>query len=114
MLFYSTEDFFEKCRTAKVLSREEECQKAAQMKQGDAYARQSIIESYLPMTASHIRRVSVPYRTLGMVLYCCQALEKAVDTFDFLQESESFAHRLSWHLRNATAKYMAEHRCAED
>ena len=41
-----------------------------------------------------------------MIVYCQQALEKAVDNFDFFQESESFAHRLSWYLRQVATKYI--------
>lgn len=114
MLFYSTEDFFEKCGNCHVLNREEECQKALQMKNGDLHARKCLTESYYPMVASHIRRLPAQNQSLGMIVSCCQALERAVDSFDFLQNSESFSHRLSWYLRNATAKYIAERRCTDD
>ena len=112
MVFYSMEVFFERCRDFCILSREEECHTARLMKAGDPQARQQLLESYLPMVAAHIRRMPGEHQTLGMLHYCCQALEKAVDSFDFLQDSETFTHRLSWHLRNASARYIAERRCA--
>lgn len=31
-------------------------------------------------------------------------------SFDFLQDSETFAHRLSWHLRQAVIKYIVDSR----
>ena len=36
------------------------------------------------------------------------ALEQAVDHFDFAQSSETFTHRLSWYLRQATTKRIAQ------
>ena len=108
MVFYSKEDFFEKCDTFQILNREEERHCAQQWKGGVIHARQELLESYLPMVAAHVRRLPEHLRTLGMIIYCCQALEKAVDAFDFLQDSESFSHRLSWYLRNASVRYVAD------
>ena len=76
------------------------------MKAGDIFAREKLIESYIPMVANHIKRMSLHMQHLGLVIYCLQALEKAVDSFDFLQENEPFSHRLSWWLREATTKYI--------
>ncbi|MCF2681828.1 hypothetical protein [Faecalicatena contorta] len=45
-------------------------------------------------------------QSLGLVLYCLQALEKAVDHFDFLQDSEPFSHRLNWYIRQAVTSYI--------
>ena len=39
---------------------------------------------------------------------CCAAVEKAVDGFDFLQDSERFGHRLNWALRQMVTAYIAE------
>lgn len=111
MVFYSKEDFFEKCGSFHILSREEE-RRCAQLWQGGAvHVRQELVESYLPMVAGHVRRLPAHLQTLGMIIYCCQALEKAVDAFDFLQDSETFSHRLSWYLRNATTRYVADRHC---
>lgn len=109
MIFISIEDFYEKAASCRILTRPEEIEYAKRMAQGDADARERIIESYLPMTASHVKRAKPEMQTLSMALYCVNALEKAVDSFNFLQESETFAHRLSWYLRNAAVKYIAEH-----
>lgn len=108
MIYISIDDFYEKARSFSKMSRQEEIECARQMKQGDALARERLIQSYLPMAASRIKRAPSQYQNLGLVLYCQQALEKAVDSFDFLQDSEPFSHRLNWHLRQAVTRYMAE------
>lgn len=107
MIFVSVEDFCEKAAHYTRLSRPEEIEYARKMQQGDPAAREKLIQSYLPMVAGYIRRVHARPQDLGMVIYCVHALEKAVDSFDFLQDSEPFSHRLSWWLRQAVTKYIA-------
>ena len=106
MLFVSIEDFYAKAASCRVLSRPEEWEYARRMKNGDAAAREALIESYTPMVARHVKHHCGHHETLGMALYCMQALERAVDAFDFCQDSETFAHRLSWYLRNASVRYL--------
>ena len=107
MIFISIEDFYEKVSSFSKMSRQEEKECALQMKEGSTAAREKLIQSYLPMVAAHIRRRPAYMQNLGFVLYCQQALEKAVDSFNFLQDSETFVHRLSWHLRQTDTKYIA-------
>lgn len=107
MVFISIDDFYEKVKACKVLTREEEKACALRMKEGDLEAREQMIQSYLPMVASRIKRVPSHMRNLGMVLHCLQMLEKQVDQFDFQQEGETFTHRLSWGLRQAVTRYIA-------
>ena len=76
------------------------------MKNGDTIAREQLIQSYLTLVAAHVKRMKPHLQTFGLAMYCVQSLEKAVDSFDFLQDSETFSHRLSWWLRDATAKYI--------
>ncbi len=109
MVFVSIEDFYEKAEKCRVLTRQEELECARRMQEGDEEARRRMIQSYLPMTAHHVKRAKPEMQTLSLALYCADALEKAVDSFDFFQDSETFTHRLSWYLRNATVKYIAEH-----
>lgn len=106
MIYVSAKDFYEKVSSLSVMSRQEEIECARQMKTGDTLARERMIQSYLPMVASHIKKSHM--QSLGMIFYGIQALEKAVDSFDFLQDSETFAHRLSWYLRQATTRYIAD------
>lgn len=80
------------------------------MAAGDQAARQRLVEGYLPMVAGVIRRLPESERSLELIYRCCSALEKAVDGFDFLQESERFSHRLSWHLRQTIVRWRAERR----
>ncbi len=108
MIFISIEDFFKKVSSCYVMTRQEEIECARRMKDGDNDARERLIHSYVPMVAVHIKHTKPNIQTLGLVLYCMQALEKAVDSFDFLQESESFSHRLSWGLRQAVTNYIVK------
>lgn len=106
MVFMSIQDFFEKAASCRRLTRDEELRLAEEMKNGSSDARERLIESYIPMVAGHIRHAKPHLQTLGMALYCIDALEKAVDSFDFTQESEPFSHRLSWWLRQASTSYI--------
>jgi alpha-beta hydrolase superfamily lysophospholipase len=81
---------------------------AKEMKNGNMAARERLIQSYIPMVAGHIKHTKSHLQNLGLVLYCVQALEKAVDSFDFMQENETFSHRLSWWLRQAVANYIVK------
>ena len=65
----------------------------------------SLEDFYEKAAASHIKHSKPDIQQLGLVIYCMRALEKAVDFFDFLQDSETFALRLSWYLRQATMDY---------
>ena len=106
MIYLSIDDFYEKVSKISRMTREEELECAKRMKEGDSSAREQLIESYLPFVAGHIKRRTSDLQSLGHVLYCIQALEKAVDNFNFFQEGETFAHRLSWYLRQADVKYI--------
>ena len=106
MVYTSVEDFYEKADRCGRLTRQEERECAEHMKNGDQNAREKLVQSYLPMVAAYIRRRQLQRQTLGLVFYCVQALEKAVDSFDFLQDSEPFSHRLNWWLRQATTEYI--------
>lgn len=110
MLYISVPDFLAKTAGLPRLSREEELLQAEAMARGDPDARRCLIESYLPMVAGHLRRCKESWRTLSLLYFCLYALEKAVDSFNFMQDSEPFSHRLSWHLRQATTRYIALHR----
>ena len=106
MISVSIEDFYEKAHACTRLTRQEEIDCAVKMQNGDPDAREKLIRSYLPMVAGHIRRARPHMQTLAHALYCVQALEKAVDSFHFLQDSETFTHHLSWWLRQATTKFI--------
>lgn len=112
MIFISIEDFYKKAENSIRLTRDEEIACAKELREQDdasvkSSARQRLIESYTPMVAAHIKRMKKDMQTLTLAVYCMQALEKAVDAFNFLQESETFTHRLSWWLRQATTAYIA-------
>ena len=106
MVYISVEDFYEKTNSCYVMTRQEEIACAIQMQNGDIAARERLVQSYLPMVAGHIKHTKPHMQSLGLILHCVQALEKAVDSFDFLQDGEPFSHRLSWWLRQAGANYI--------
>ena len=108
MVYISVEDFLQKTKGLAKPTRQEELAWARAMKQGDGEARQRLIAGYLPQVAGHISQCKDNIRTLSLVYGCLAALEKAVDRFDFAQSSESFTHRLSWYLRQATTKRIAQ------
>lgn len=110
MLYISLEDFYEKTASCCRLTRQEEVDCAIAVSRGDLAARDRLLQSYIPMVAGHIKRCKPHLQTLKLVYACLQALEKAVDSFDFLQDSEPFSHRLSWWLRQTTVQYIADQR----
>ena len=107
MLYISAQDFFEKVSSFSAMSPQEEMACAERMKEGSAEARQRLIQSYLPAVAGYIKRQPPKMQTLRLVFTCVQALEKAVDSFDFLQAREPFSRRLSLYLRQAVTRYIA-------
>lgn len=114
MLFISVDDFFKKAGQAAALTREEEAAYAEKMQAGDREAREALLRGYLPFVASVIRHQRSEHQTLELVMRCQTALEKAVDSFDFLQNSETFSHRLSWWMRQTVTRYMADKRGGEE
>ncbi len=108
MLYITIEDFYAQAGAAVRLTREQERDCAAAMAAGDTDARRRLIQSYLPYAASAIRRAPRQIQTLHTVYAAVAVLEKAVDTFDFQQEGETFAHYLSWRLRRCLTRCIAE------
>lgn len=107
MIFVTVEDFLEKAGRIPPLTREEELACAKRMEAGDMAARERLIQGCLPMTAVYIRRLPPERRTLELILRCCRAAEKAVDSFPFRQDGERFSHRLSWWMRQTVTAYLA-------
>ena len=109
MLFVSIEDFYRQAKEKTRMTREEEIACAKEMQSEDslirAAAKQRLVDSYTPMIAAHIKRMR-ELESFSLAIYCMQALEKAVERFNFLQESETFTHRLNWWLRQATTAYI--------
>ena len=108
MLFTSASDFFEKTAKMKRLSREEEKETAVLMNAGEISARERIIESYLIVVALQIKRLSKDMHSLALIYGCVEALERAVDNFNFLQDNETFMHRLSLITKKEFTNYIAK------
>ncbi len=108
MIFISAEDFLSKVQGIERLSKDEERALALRMRNGDAEARQRLVYSYLPSVAFHVRRVPVGIRTLHTVYACIESLDRAIDKFDFFQDSESFSHHLSRYLRQCITNCIAD------
>ena len=110
MLFISVEDFFRSVKTAPPMTREEEKALAIRMADGDKTARGALVRRYLPMAASYVRRLPRELQTLHSVYACIAALEAGVDSFNFLQDGETFTHHLSWRLRQCITRCIADRR----
>ena len=110
MLFVTVDDFFQKVQSTTRLSRNDEKNYALKMKEGDAEARQAIVNSYLPMMASYIRRSPKELQTLETIYSCVRSLEKGVAGFNFLQGNETFTHHLSWRLGQCITRCLVDRR----
>jgi DNA-directed RNA polymerase sigma subunit (sigma70/sigma32) len=108
MLFTDCNDFFDKAARAARLSREEERSLALLMAEGDGSARQRVVESYLYAVSAFVRKTSGEYYSLELIYRLISALEREVDKFDFLQEHESFMHRLGGALRRELTAFIAD------
>lgn len=108
MLFISVEDFWAQARAVPRLSRAEEKALAQRMINGDQAARQALIRGYLPIAASAVRRAPQKLRTLRTAYACVAALEKGVDSFNFLQDGETFVHHLGWRLRQCITRCLVD------
>ena len=110
MLFITVGDFFQKVRNTTRLSRSDEKDLAVKMKKSNADARQAIVNSYIPIVASYIRRSPKELQTLETIYSCIRSLEKGVDSFNFMQDSETFIHHLSWCLRQCITRCLVDRR----
>ena len=108
MLYITVDDFYAKAGEMTRLTRQQERACAAAMATGDADARRRLIQSYLPYVASAIRCAPADIRTLHTVYAAIAALERGADTFNFQQEGETFAHHLSWRLRQCLVRCIAD------
>lgn len=108
MLFISVEDFLAQVRAIPRLTREEEKALARRMLCGDETAREALVRSYLYMAAAYVRRAPKDVQSLRTAYACIDALEKAVDRFNFLQDSETFTHHLSWCLRQCITRCLVD------
>ncbi len=108
MLFINIDDFYQKAKGQKKLSREEEKHYAIKKDNGDADAHNKIMQSYLPMVACRIRCAPKNIQSLHTVYRCLGVLDDAVNKFDFLQDNEPFTHHLSWRLRQCVTRCIAE------
>lgn len=107
MLFISVEDFFAQVKALPSLTREGERDLAARMAAGDTAAREELVRGYLPMVAACLRRAPSSVQTLDTVYACIATLEQGVDRFRFEQTGETFAHHLSWRLRQCITRCVA-------
>ena len=108
MLFLSADDFFQKAKAFSRMEREEEINCARLMENGDLTARERLIQSYMPVVAAAVRKVSPAHQSLSLVVLCLEVLERTVDSFDFFQNSETFTHCLSNRLKQTVTRYIAQ------
>lgn len=107
MLFISVEDFLTRASGFARLDPEEEQQLVLQMQAGDENARDTLVRSYLPIVAGHIRRAPQSIRTLRTVYSCIAETEKGLEGFNFSQSNQPFVHHLNWRLRQCITRCIA-------
>ncbi len=108
MLFISMEDFLTQASGIPRLSRDAEKDLAQRMVSGDRNARETLVRSQLPLVSALVRRAPQKIRTLRTVYACIATVEKGVDSFNFLQDSETFAHYLGWRLRQCIIRCLVD------
>jgi hypothetical protein len=108
MIFVSVEDFFKQTSVIPPLTRQEEKILGKEKAAGNKNARDTLVEHYLPHVAAAVKHAPKEICTLKTVYACVAALEKSVDGFNFLQDSESFSHHLSWRLRQCIAQCITD------
>lgn len=62
------------------------------MKKGNIDAKEKLQQGYLPHVAAHIKRWPARYVSFELIYNCCQVLDRAVASFDFMQCNEKFPH----------------------
>ena len=90
MLFVSMSDFYTQAERQPRVARSEEKALALGMRAGSEAARKKLIQGYFPLVAAHLQRLSPELQSLELLYRCLNALEKAVDSFDFLQRLVAF------------------------
>lgn len=99
MLFISAADFFDKVRTISPLTDEDVRALVLRMNDGDAVARDRLVQGYLPFVATFIRRAPRRMQTLHTVYACIACVRTAVAQFDFSRGRRAFAVYLGQRLR---------------
>lgn len=109
MLFKTGQEFFEYAATIERVSREQEKELAARMKDGDEAAGARLVEQYLPYVASFLSRHSIT--SLASIYKCIAIVEAEVSKFDFQRERDypSFVD----HLRHHFMRVVTEHIIAD-
>ena len=108
MFYICVEDFYKKAQEVKRLTREEEKLCASAMKAGEQDARTQLMESYYPMVSAALKRLPKELQTIKSLYSALKSLEQGIDNFNFHQDSEPFPHHLSWRLRQAITKCIAD------
>lgn len=106
MIFKTTQEFFDYTKSIKRIPRDQEKEYAKKVQeQGDEEAKRMLVQSYLPMVASCIKRYAWEEPSLDMVYRCIGVLEDAVSKCDF-QQDNAFVNILSSRLRRAMMWYI--------
>ena len=107
MLYTCSKDFFEETAKIKRLSREEEKKYGKKMQNGDEEAKRMLINSYLPVVASIIKRYTSNEPSLEVIYRAINTLEEIITKYDF-QQDNLFMNALSLSLRQIMTRYIAE------
>ncbi len=106
MLYKSADDFFCHAASVKRISREEEKLLHQRMLAGSRDAEAALIESYLPVLASYLKRYASP--SLQLIYRGLELLSESVRKFDFQKENPTFTHYLIIPIKRMVIRYIAE------
>ena len=108
MLFTCAKDFFDKASNIERISRQQEKELYSLIKAGDTTARDKMVESYLFIVASRIKRLPNDIHSIDLIYSCVDKLEKEVDKFDFSNDGETFTHRLTLIIQKEITNHIAK------
>lgn len=108
MIFIDTQDFFVKANRAVRPSRDLEKEYAIQARAGNQEAKDRLVEGYMPIIASYVKRLGKEMQSLELIYRMVNMLEREVEAFDFLQDGEAFTHRLSLRCKKIVTEYIAD------
>lgn len=106
MLYTCADDFFKHAAEMKQLTREEEKELASKMQQGDEDAKNSLINSYLPILASYIKRYTAQ-PSLQIIYLGIETLRTSIENYNFQFKNPTFSKYLGNNIRQMMAKYIA-------
>lgn len=108
MLYISPEDFYNQIADFKKLSREAEIECAIKMHNGDAVAKEKLIDSYLPILGAFLKRWAIEGKpSMKLIYQGILVLEDSIQSFDFEKDDPQFAQFLEKKIKIMITQYIS-------